>query len=93
MKNVNIFHVALTLSIFVGGILLAGWGISSCWGWLCRETFTSQNDVTIDDRVREAVADPTWFTRGVRVIAPVVERREEPKRSPRPVTRRQRQYR
>ena len=90
----NIFHVALTLSIFAGGILMAGWCVSSCWNWACREAFTDQNDITLDDRVREAASDPTWVTKGVRVIAPVVEpvgaNGVRPSRPPRPTRARRR---
>lgn len=81
MKNVNIFHVALTLSIFAGALMLAGWGISSCWNWACREAFTDQETITVHHRAQAWLQEnPDFVTKGVRVIAPVVERKEEPNR-------------
>jgi hypothetical protein len=81
VKNVNIFHLALTLSIFAGGILLAGWLVSSCWNWACREAFTDQETITVHHRAQAWLdKNPDFFANGVRVIAPTIERREEPKR-------------
>lgn len=80
MRKVNIFHAALVLSIFVAALCLTVKGLALGFNWAKREAFTDQNHIQVDDWTRERTADPTWFTRGVRVIAPVVEKQEEPRR-------------
>ena len=58
----------LDLLMFVAVMALILHGAGLIFDWMVREASTDQNDIKIDDKLRKATEDTTWFSRFMKEI-------------------------